>query len=116
MPTKTEQADLLQVMFGRNSDSPLAILAPATPAECFSLAIEAWRLALKYMTPVIYLSDESKYTIAVALSYFSGSPRIGPQTHLLMAATTIAALPSIVVFLLAQRYFIKGIAVSGVSK
>jgi 2-oxoglutarate ferredoxin oxidoreductase subunit alpha len=57
MPTKTEQADLLQVMFGRNSDSALAILAPATPAECFSLAIEAWRLALKYMTPVIYLSD-----------------------------------------------------------
>jgi multiple sugar transport system permease protein/sn-glycerol 3-phosphate transport system permease protein len=69
-----------------------------------------------FFGPVIYLSDESKYTIAVALSYFSGSPRIGPQTHLLMAATTIAALPSIVVFLLAQRYFIKGIAVSGVSK
>lgn len=69
-----------------------------------------------FFGPVIYLSDESKYTIAVALSYFSGSPRIGPQIHLLMAATTIAALPSIVVFLLAQRYFIKGIAVSGVSK
>jgi multiple sugar transport system permease protein/sn-glycerol 3-phosphate transport system permease protein len=69
-----------------------------------------------FFGPVIYLSDESKYSIAVALSYFSGSPRIGPQTHLLMAATTIAALPSIVVFLLAQRYFIKGIAVSGVSK
>ena len=69
-----------------------------------------------FFGPVIYLSDESKYTIAVALSYFSGSPRIGPQTHLLMAATTIAALPSILVFLLAQRYFIKGIAVSGISK
>jgi multiple sugar transport system permease protein/sn-glycerol 3-phosphate transport system permease protein len=69
-----------------------------------------------FFGPVIYLSDESKYTIAVALSYFSGSPRVGPQTHLLMAATTIAALPSIVVFLLAQRYFIKGIAVSGVTK
>ena len=57
MPTKNEQADLLQVMFGRNSDSPVAIVAPATPGECFYMAIEAWRLALKYMTPVVYLSD-----------------------------------------------------------
>jgi 2-oxoglutarate ferredoxin oxidoreductase subunit alpha len=57
MPTKTEQADLLQAMFGRNSDSPVAIVAPATPAECFDYAIEAWRIALKYMTPVVYLSD-----------------------------------------------------------
>ncbi len=57
MPTKNEQADLLQVMFGRNSDSPLPIVAPATPGECFDYAIEAWRLALKYMTPVVYLSD-----------------------------------------------------------
>ena len=57
MPTKTEQADLLQVMFGRNGESPLPIIAPATPAECFEYAIEAWRLALKYMTPVVYLSD-----------------------------------------------------------
>jgi multiple sugar transport system permease protein/sn-glycerol 3-phosphate transport system permease protein len=69
-----------------------------------------------FFGPVIYLSDESKYTIAVALSYFSGSPRIGPQIHLTMAATTIAALPSVVVFLLAQRYFMRGIAVSGLSK
>jgi 2-oxoglutarate ferredoxin oxidoreductase subunit alpha len=57
MPTKNEQADLLQVMFGRNSDSPLPIVAPATPGECFDYAIEAWRLALKYMTPVAFLSD-----------------------------------------------------------
>ena len=57
MPTKNEQADLLQVLFGRNSDSPVAVVAPATPGECFHLAIEAWRLALKYMTPVVYLSD-----------------------------------------------------------
>ena len=57
MPTKNEQADLLQVMFGRNSDSPLPIVAPATPVECFELAIEACRLALKYMTPVVFLSD-----------------------------------------------------------
>jgi 2-oxoglutarate ferredoxin oxidoreductase subunit alpha len=57
MPTKNEQADLLQVMFGRNSDSPLPIVAPATPGDCFTMSIEAWRLALKYMTPVVYLSD-----------------------------------------------------------
>src|SRR5690349_23608223 len=57
MPTKNEQADLLQVMFGRNSDSPVPIVAPATPGECFDMAIEAWRLALKYVTPVVDLSD-----------------------------------------------------------
>jgi 2-oxoglutarate ferredoxin oxidoreductase subunit alpha len=57
MPTKTEQGDLLQVLFGRNSESPLAVVAPATPGECFDYAIEAWRIALKYMTPVVYLSD-----------------------------------------------------------
>ena len=57
MPTKTEQGDLLMSMFGRNSDSPIPVVAPATPAECFSMAIEAWRIALKHMTPVVYLSD-----------------------------------------------------------
>jgi 2-oxoglutarate ferredoxin oxidoreductase subunit alpha len=57
MPTKNEQADLLQMMFGRNSDSPMPVVAPATPGECFEYAIEACRLALKYMTPVAYLSD-----------------------------------------------------------
>jgi 2-oxoglutarate ferredoxin oxidoreductase subunit alpha len=57
MPTKNEQADLLQVMFGRNSDSPMPVIAPATPGECFDMAIEASRIALKYMTPVAYLSD-----------------------------------------------------------
>jgi 2-oxoglutarate ferredoxin oxidoreductase subunit alpha len=57
MPTKTEQGDLLQVLFGRNGESPLVVLAPATPGECFTFAIEAWRIALKYMTPVVYMSD-----------------------------------------------------------
>jgi 2-oxoglutarate ferredoxin oxidoreductase subunit alpha len=57
MPTKTEQADLLMALWGRNGDSPVPVVAPATPAECFDYAIEAARLALKYMTPVIYLSD-----------------------------------------------------------
>jgi 2-oxoglutarate ferredoxin oxidoreductase subunit alpha len=57
MPTKNEQSDLLQIMFGRNGDSPIPVVAPATPGECFDLAIEAWRIALKYVTPVAYLSD-----------------------------------------------------------
>ncbi len=57
LPTKTEQADLLQAMFGRNSESPVGIVAPATPADCFKMAIEAVRLATKYMAPVFFLSD-----------------------------------------------------------
>jgi len=57
LPTKTEQADLLQAVFGRNGEAPLAVVAPASPAECFAMAIEAWRIALKYMTPVVLLSD-----------------------------------------------------------
>ena len=57
MPTKTEQADLLQAMFGRNGECPVAIVAPATPSECFDYAIEAFRIALKHMVPTIFLSD-----------------------------------------------------------
>jgi 2-oxoglutarate/2-oxoacid ferredoxin oxidoreductase subunit alpha len=57
MPTKTEQADLLQAMFGRNGESPVPIIAPASPADCFNAAIEAARIAVKYRTPVILLSD-----------------------------------------------------------
>jgi 2-oxoglutarate/2-oxoacid ferredoxin oxidoreductase subunit alpha len=57
MPTKNEQSDLFQVLFGRNGDSPMPVVAPATPGDCFDMAIEASRIALKYMTPVAYLSD-----------------------------------------------------------
>jgi 2-oxoglutarate/2-oxoacid ferredoxin oxidoreductase subunit alpha len=57
MPTKTEQADLLMTLFGRNGESPVAVLAPATPADCFGTAIEAVRIAVKYRTPVVILSD-----------------------------------------------------------
>jgi len=57
MPTKTEQADLLQAMFGRNGECPVAIVAPATPSECFDYAIEAFRIALTHMVPTIFLSD-----------------------------------------------------------
>ncbi|MFQ5720586.1 MAG: 2-oxoacid:acceptor oxidoreductase subunit alpha, partial [Acidobacteriota bacterium] len=57
LPTKTEQADLLQVMYGRNSESPLPVLAASTPGDCFWIAFEAVRIALHYMTPVVILSD-----------------------------------------------------------
>lgn len=57
LPTKTEQADLMQSLYGRNSESPVAVVAPATPADCFMMAFEAARLAIKYMAPVIFLSD-----------------------------------------------------------
>jgi 2-oxoglutarate ferredoxin oxidoreductase subunit alpha len=57
LPTKTEQADLLQALFGRNSEAPIPVLAAATPADCFWIAFEASRIAIKYMVPVIVLSD-----------------------------------------------------------
>ncbi len=57
MPTKPEQADLLMVLFGRNSESPVPVVAAATPAGCFDMAIEAARIAIKYRTPVFLLSD-----------------------------------------------------------
>ena len=57
LPTKTEQADLLQAMFGRNGEAPVPIVAPQSPSDCFDAAIEAARIALTYRTPVILLSD-----------------------------------------------------------
>ncbi|MEE2031437.1 MULTISPECIES: 2-oxoacid:acceptor oxidoreductase subunit alpha [Rhodococcus] len=57
LPTKTEQADLLQAMFGRNGESPVAIVAPQSPADCFDAAVEAARIAVTYRTPVMLLSD-----------------------------------------------------------
>src|SRR6202161_2410482 len=57
LPTKTEQADLLQALFGRNSEAPIPVIAAATPADCFWVALEACRIAVKYMVPVILLSD-----------------------------------------------------------
>jgi len=57
MPTKTEQTDLLMALFGRNGESPVPVVAPATPSECFAMAIEAARIALAYRTPVMLLSD-----------------------------------------------------------
>lgn len=57
MPTKTEQSDLLQSFFGRNGESPLAIIAPQSPSDCFVMMMEAFRIALKFMTPVFVLTD-----------------------------------------------------------
>ncbi len=57
LPTKTEQSDLYQAVFGRNADSPLAVISARSPGDCFEVAIEAIRLATKYMTPVILLTD-----------------------------------------------------------
>ena len=57
LPTKTEQADLMQAMFGRNGECPMPVIATRSPADCFDVAQEAWRIAAHYMTPVILLSD-----------------------------------------------------------
>ena len=57
LPTKTEQADLLQAVYGRNGEAPVAVVAAATPADCFQMAFEACRLAVEHMTPVFFLSD-----------------------------------------------------------
>ena len=57
LPTKTEQSDLLQAMFGRNGESPVAIVAPRSPADCFDTALEAVRIATTYRTPVFFMSD-----------------------------------------------------------
>ncbi|HCK13066.1 TPA: 2-oxoglutarate ferredoxin oxidoreductase subunit alpha, partial [Candidatus Poribacteria bacterium] len=57
MPTKTEQTDLLQALYGRNGESPLPVLAASRPSDCFDTVYEAAKIALKYMTPVVFLSD-----------------------------------------------------------
>ena len=57
LPTKTEQADLLQAMFGRNGECPMPVIAARSPADCFDVAQEAWRIAARFMTPVMILSD-----------------------------------------------------------
>lgn len=69
-----------------------------------------------FFGPVIYLTDDTKWTVSVALSFFQGSPRVGPQMQYTMAATALAALPSVALFIAAQRYFVRGIVLSGVNK
>jgi multiple sugar transport system permease protein/sn-glycerol 3-phosphate transport system permease protein len=67
-----------------------------------------------FFGPLIYLTDDSKRTLAVALSYFNGSPDAGPQMHLLMAMTVLVTIPSMVVFLIAQRHFVRSIVTTGI--
>ena len=57
LPTKTEQTDLMQALYGRNGESPVAVVAPASPTDCFTMAFEAARIAIEHMTPVILLTD-----------------------------------------------------------
>lgn len=66
-----------------------------------------------FFGPLIYLNDSSKHTIAVALSYFTGSRNVGPQMHLLMSMTLIATIPALLVFIFAQRYFVQSIVTTG---
>ena len=56
LPTKTEQTDLLQALYGRNGESPVCVVAPASPTDCFTMAFEAARIAIEHMTPVIPVS------------------------------------------------------------
>ena len=70
LPTKTEQADLLQAMFGRNGESPVVVLAPSTPSDCFDMAIEAARIATTYRVPVFLLSLMATLPMALNLGRF----------------------------------------------
>ena len=67
-----------------------------------------------FFGPLIYLSDREKQTIAVALNYFTGSPDVGPQMHLLMAMAAMATIPSLVMFIVAQRFFVRSIMTTGI--
>ncbi len=77
MPTKTEQADLLMALYGRNNESPVVVLAPMTPGDCFFIAYEAIRIAVKYMVPVIVLSDG--YLGSGAEPWLIPDPKILPE-------------------------------------
>jgi len=83
MPTKTEQSDLNQALYGRHGESPLPVLAAGSPAECFEMAIEAVRIALTYMTPVLLLSDGfvANASSPWALPDLDTLPRIAEPRH-----------------------------------
>ncbi len=81
LPTKTEQADLLQAMFGRNGEAPVPIVAPQSPGDCFDAALEAARIAITYRTPVFLLSDGylANGSEPWRVPEISGLPRIDPD-------------------------------------
>ena len=88
LPTKTEQTDLLQALYGRNGESPLCVVAPATPTDCFDMAFQACRIAVEHMTPVILLTDafiangSSAWRIPEDKDYPEIHPHILPQNVL----------------------------------
>jgi multiple sugar transport system permease protein/sn-glycerol 3-phosphate transport system permease protein len=88
----------------------LPLAGPALVAVAIYSFIGTWN---DFFTPLIYLSDEDKYTVSVALRYLAGSVRSRPENHLLMAATTLSIIPCILVFLAAQRWFIQGTVITG---
>ena len=86
MPTKTEQTDLMQALYGRNGESPLCVLAATTPTNCFDMAFEAARIAIEHMTPVILLTDafigngSSAWRVPEADEYPEIHPRFVPES------------------------------------
>ena len=86
LPTKTEQTDLMQALYGRNGESPVAVVAPASPTDCFTMAFEASRIAIEHMTPVILLSDafigngSSAWRVPDADEYPEIHPRVVPDS------------------------------------
>jgi ABC-type glycerol-3-phosphate transport system permease component len=89
----------------------LPLSKPALVTVAIFSFIFSWN---DFLNPLLYLNTEDKYTVAIGLLNFTGSDRIGPQMHLLMAASFLATVPVLVVFLLAQRLFVKGIVFSGI--
>lgn len=86
LPTKTEQTDLMQALYGRNGESPVAVVAPASPTDCFTMAFEACRIAIEHMTPVILLSDAfigngaSAWRVPDADEYPEIKPKFVPES------------------------------------
>ena len=88
----------------------LPLSKPALVTVALFTFINSWN---DFFNPLLYLSSEEKYTIAIGVINFTGSNRVGPQMHLLMAASFLATIPVLIVFFLAQRLFVKGIVFSG---
>jgi multiple sugar transport system permease protein/sn-glycerol 3-phosphate transport system permease protein len=89
----------------------LPLSKPALVTTAIFSFIFTWN---DFLRPLLYLNSEDKYTVAIGLLNYTGSDRIGPQMHLLMAASFMATLPVLAVFLIAQRLFVKGIVFSGI--
>jgi multiple sugar transport system permease protein/sn-glycerol 3-phosphate transport system permease protein len=89
----------------------LPLAKPALATVAIFQFMDSWN---DFLGPLIYLSDESNRTLALALAYFKGSARIGPQMHLMMAVAFVVLIPPLLLFFFAQRLFIQGIVFTGV--